>query len=212
MPQQSSIAVSSTSTNPLLQPMSSTTSVTTLDPYGAMAANPVINTLPLQQPSTIPIMNNTVDRFAALDVLGSSNNNSFGTNNPMKQNHHSMSNKSFSPVSNAFSDLVGPLTSTSAPATTTTTYDSRNPSNLETNSNYYGFATVPVSPSPSMPAVVLSSIQVSQPPPAYGFTTDGSERNDDSGFVMGGSTGAGLVPTGHAPASAPPPPPPSSFY
>ena len=121
----------------------------------------------------------------------------------MTRNNNNISNKSLTTASNAFSDLVGPLS-------TATSYNNSSIGNMASNSNYYGFATVAASP-PSMPTVTLSSIQVSQPPTVYGITTNGSNNNDDAGFFMGGSTGAGLIPTGHAPASAPPPPPPS-FY
>ena len=202
IPQQGSSATGGcTSSNPLLHPMSSTATLS-LDPYANVASTSMSSAPPPAQQSTaMPFMNHSVDRFAALDVLAGGNNN---VGSSMARNNH----KSHTTTSNAFSDLVGPFASTSAPVSAATSYNNSNIDNLTSANNYYGFATAP----PSMPTVALSSIQVSQPPPSYGNTTDGSENNDDSGFFMGGSTGAGLMPTGHAPASAPPPPPPASFY
>ena len=202
IPQQGSSATGGcTSINPFLHPMSSTATLS-LDPYANVASTSMSSAPPPAQQSTaMPFMNHSVDRFAALDVLAGGNNN---VGSSMARNN----NKSHTTTSNAFSDLVGPFASTSAPVSAATSYNNSNIDNLTSANNYYGFATAP----PSMPTVALSSIQVSQPPPSYGNTTDGSENNDDSGFFMGGSTGAGLMPTGHAPASAPPPPPPASFY
>ena len=202
IPQQGSSATGGcTSINPLQHPMSSTATLS-LDPYANVASASMSSAPPPAQQSTaMPFMNHSVDRFAALDVLAGGNNN---VGSSMARNN----NKSHTTTSNAFSDLVGPFASTSAPVSAATSYNNSNIDNLTSANNYYGFATAP----PSMPTVALSSIQVSQPPPSYGNTTDGSENNDDSGFFMGGSTGAGLMPTGHAPASAPPPPPPASFY
>uniref|UniRef100_A0A7S3L761 ENTH domain-containing protein n=1 Tax=Amphora coffeiformis TaxID=265554 RepID=A0A7S3L761_9STRA len=59
----------------------------------------------------------------------------------------------------------------------------------------------------SVPAVNTSAIRVSQ----MGSAPVGGEDDDDNGFVMGGTTGAGLMPLGPAPATPPPPPPPGGW-
>ena len=214
--QQSNLIRSNISTtiNPLLQPMSSTAPAV-LDPYASISGS---NAHPLQQQQSTntPFKNNAVDRFAALDVLsavGTSSNNSVGNSmsHSYNSNNNNNNNKSLTTSSsNAFADLVGPFTSTSVSAPAFTSYHNNSISSLD-----YGFATVAAVP-PTMPSTAFASIQVSQPPPLYGVMTDSSENNnnDDSGFFcMGGITGAGLIPTGQAPASAPPPPPlPGSFY
>ena len=203
---QQGVASSNTIVNQLPQPMSSTPSLA-LDPYASLSgthAPPPPQQQP-QQSTSAPVMNSTVDRFAALDVLaggGSTNNNP----------HHSKPLTTPS-TGNAFVDLVGPFTSTSASGISATSSGGNNSNSLSSTNNYYGFAAVAPS-SAGMSSIALSSIQISQPPPPYGTSADGSENNDDSGFFMGGSIGAGLVPTGQAPASAPPPPPPppASYY
>ena len=210
IPQQSvSSSNSSTIFNPLLHPMSITASVAS-DPYASInvAYAPALQ----PQPTSSPFMTSTVDRFAALDVLaGGSGSSSYNVGNSMTQSDNRNNNKPPINSSNAFADLMGPLSSTSISTPAVTSYNNNNTNILASTNDHYGFA-VAASPSPMMPATAFSSIQVSQPPPAYGINTDSSEHSNDGGFVMGGSTGAGLVPTGYAPASAPPPPPPPSFY
>ena len=63
---------------------------------------------------------------------------------------------------------------------------------------------------PSAPAISVntSSLKVSQ----LGMAPiGGNGDDDDNGFVMGGSVGAGLKPLGPAPAAPPPPPPPTTY-
>lgn len=69
-------------------------------------------------------------------------------------------------------------------------------------------STLSISSAPApVPAVNTSAIRVSQ----MSSAPIGGEDDDDNAFVMGGSTGAGLVPLGPAPATPPPPPPPSGW-
>jgi hypothetical protein len=173
-----------------------------------------INSNNATQQGITTMVSPNVDRFAALDALttGSSTNGTMignCTNNVMLSGTATKSS--------AFSDLIGPFSTSKYTATT----PYRNSTLTDLNQLQFSITNNGTTTNPSMmmmagqynnTAVVTStistsSIQVSQLPTISNDDTD----NCADGFVMGGSTGTGLIPTGHAPSSAPPPPPPS-FY
>jgi ENTH domain len=199
-----------------------------IDPFGAVT--PITST-PLTQTESAPIqsssmmnMNATVDRFAALDALvvgdgtiGSSRTNTSG--------HSILQSKT--PTSNVFSDLVGNFGNSNSTTTSTTTAPYNHsipplhmsqpqlyqPTVPNSSSNYVStaFATIPTTATTALTSL-SSSLQVSQFQTPFG-NSNNTDESDNGLFLMGGPTGTGLIPTGHAPASAPPPPPPlPSFY
>jgi ENTH domain len=129
----------------------------------------------------------SIDRFAALDALA--------VGGLSRSNVSTSSTKSSTPA--AFSDLNF-LTAKTSVGSSLLGSTASLPTNCATpNSNFVPSALYPS---------VTSSIRVGQQ-----FGGDDSE-NDGSGFLMGGSSGAGLNPIGQAPSSAPPPPPSGLFY
>lgn len=191
---------------------------TVADPF----CSPPIVSSEVVQPTTTTksIMSSNEDKYSVFDQMEQSSgiNNSVATSKPTgSAAHFSLGKDSFAGLgdirpmnfsnsmnlttnaSGGLANLSNSLYGSTLSASTTAVNIADGLSNIGISSSL-STMTVPT----LQPSADLSSIQVSQVPVPSGITDDDLA----SGFVMGGTTGSGLVPLAAAPASSPPPPPP----